>query len=1359
MVDCYSTGTATMAATGTGTWTIGAGSAGTATITTPASPVTTVTGFSVAGTYNLVWTTSNGCNDIAVITVSSNCACPVTNNTITQPVPASSCTPYAGTTIVGSVASPAGGTYLWEVNSGSGFAAAPGSNTGQNYTTGALAAGDYTFRRKYTTTSGVICSAYSNSVTITVNATPAAPTVTLIQPTCEVTTGSISITAPLGTGYSYSINGENYQSGTLFSGLSPGSYYVTVINSVGCVSQSVLSVINPATGCQEVADLAVDKTVNYPIPLIGSEVIFTIRVTNNGPANATGIVMRDLLPAGYTLVDAIPSVGTWNAPEWSIVYLRAGSSASINITAKVNATGPYTNTATVKGKQIDPDPGNNSDDATTDPVQPTLVIVNEHIILCDQETVTGNILANGDRDQLGSTLQVTTTPISGPTHGSASMMENGAYSYTPATGYTGNDRVVFQVCSPLICRYDTLFIEVFGNVTAQAGGDVDICGETSAALLGNAIPAATVMWKFISGPNTPAISWASSAHAMAMGLVKGTYLFEYSVSLAACYDADTVSITLHEPPTGSAGPDQVMCSDNDLLISGSSASNYASVSWRHNGRGTLTGNNTIHPVYHAPFDEVGDVILTLEVKPFGEGGCEQVVDSMKITVLPKPVIHCPAQTSFTFTATPGLCGYVIPNTKLDAYGPSCLCDNILLTHNFSGWGNRQTLKGAFFPVGTTEVEWWAEACGSHCHSDTCRIVVTVLDEEPPVFINCPYSNVFTIGLYPGACEGGAIWSIPVATDNCSGVKVTQISGPAQGAQLLPGQYTISYEAKDASGNTARCAFTLKVVDTEYPLLVCQPDITVKSDPGTCHWHSAEHSLSPLLAKSNCPGEISWEVTNPDGSASQGKNDVSGYSFAPGTSVVKYILKESANSQSVSCSFRVTVADGEAPLIKCNAPLAVMTNPGECDAAVTLSMPVISDNCDPVPVTTYTVFAPDNSMSGPFPGTQRTQRLQEGNSLVMWTVTDRSGNYSRCIQQVTVTVDSQSLKPFTGNDAVICEGTPYELSGATAPAGVDLVWETNGTGTFNDPSLLHPVYTPSPADILNGRVILILTASSDCAQASDYLVLEITGYPEVHAGPDLSVCAGDGIFIREATAENVASVVWTTNGKGVLSGNTMLRPSYTPDVGEYGKIRFILTGSGFGGCSGVTIADTLLVTIHEPLVVTASDDRSILYNTATFLTTGVTGGSGLYHYNWEPADKVLTANTNNTETRPLTADTRFIITVTDDVTGCSGKDSVNVTVKTDIDDLLIIYNAISTNGDGINDVWLIDGIDLFPDNEVMIFNRWGDKVKELRHYGQNGVFWDGTNKSGKMVPDGTYYYVLKIRDVKNFTGWIQVKSSF
>jgi hypothetical protein len=73
-VVCFTTDIATMVATGTGTWTLGAGSAGTATITTPTSPTTTVTNFSAAGTYLMVWL-NNGCSDTALISVGSSCGC------------------------------------------------------------------------------------------------------------------------------------------------------------------------------------------------------------------------------------------------------------------------------------------------------------------------------------------------------------------------------------------------------------------------------------------------------------------------------------------------------------------------------------------------------------------------------------------------------------------------------------------------------------------------------------------------------------------------------------------------------------------------------------------------------------------------------------------------------------------------------------------------------------------------------------------------------------------------------------------------------------------------------------------------------------------------------------------------------------------------------------------------------------------------------------------------------------------------------------------------------------------------------------------------------------------------------------
>ena len=118
-------------------------------------------------------------------------------------------------------------------------------------------------------------------------------------------------------------------------------------------------------------NLAVTKTVNNATPFVGNNVTFTITATNNGPSAATGVKVTDNLPAGYTFVSATPSAGTsWSGSTWTIGNLANGASATLTITARVKITGPYSNTATITGDQIDPISGNDSAGATTTPVIP-----------------------------------------------------------------------------------------------------------------------------------------------------------------------------------------------------------------------------------------------------------------------------------------------------------------------------------------------------------------------------------------------------------------------------------------------------------------------------------------------------------------------------------------------------------------------------------------------------------------------------------------------------------------------------------------------------------------------------------------------------------------------------------------------------------------------------------------------------------------------------------------------------------------------------------------------------------------------------------------------------------------------------
>ncbi len=132
-----------------------------------------------------------------------------------------------------------------------------------------------------------------------------------------------------------------------------------------------------------------------------------------------------------------------------------------------------------------------------------------------------------------------------------------------------------------------------------------------------------------------------------------------------------------------------------------------------------------------------------------------------------------------------------------------------------------------------------------------------------------------------------------------------------------------------------------------------------------------------------------------------------------------------------------------------------------------------------------------------------------------------------------------------------------------------------------------------------------------------------------------------------------------------------------------------------------------------------------------------GGSTPYTYLWSNGEdsKTITA-------LPVGV---YRLTVTDQ-NDCVGIDTFLLVVDSlnleNCIDSLILYDVFTPNGDGKNDIWIIDGLEDFPDNEVQIFNRWGSLVFEAKPYQNN---WDGRSKKGDPLPSATYYYILKLND--------------
>jgi len=153
----------------------------------------------------------------------------------------------------------------------------------------------------------------------------------------------------------------------------------------------------------------------------------------------------------------------------------------------------------------------------------------------------------------------------------------------------------------------------------------------------------------------------------------------------------------------------------------------------------------------------------------------------------------------------------------------------------------------------------------------------------------------------------------------------------------------------------------------------------------------------------------------------------------------------------------------------------------------------------------------------------------------------------------------------------------------------------------------------------------------------------------------------------------------------------------------------------------------------PLGVNAGPDISIFEEDSTQLNA--TGGSFFY---WYPSAYMSDPNISNPVVWPEFT-TTYNVQVTD-INGCTDTASVTVTVLPNIFGLLI-PNLLTPNGDNYNDYLNIPNIDTYPDNELHIFNSYGQVIYEAQPYTND---WYATY-GGSNLPDGTYYYILDLHN--------------
>ncbi len=176
--------------------------------------------------------------------------------------------------------------------------------------------------------------------------------------------------------------------------------------------------------------------------------------------------------------------------------------------------------------------------------------------------------------------------------------------------------------------------------------------------------------------------------------------------------------------------------------------------------------------------------------------------------------------------------------------------------------------------------------------DSCWSMVTVRDCEAPA-LACPAD--FRVEC---SSEGRAVVSPPQAsaTDNCGPASVTQ----PESVSLPLGSHTLTYAATDASGNTATCAPTVTVVDTQVPVVVCPERIIAECTSR----NSAYVAPGLATASDSCSGA---QVSGP----------LSDW-YTLGTNTVRYTAKDSAGNEA-SCTSIIEVVDPRPPTVTLAPP--------------------------------------------------------------------------------------------------------------------------------------------------------------------------------------------------------------------------------------------------------------------------------------------------------------------------------------------------------------------------------------------------------------------------------------------------------